>query len=168
MKVGHKIGLWNMKTKIYQTIKGLNILFIKPLFSIRCNQAFRPLHTSTSSIYLIFSLNPNSLVTYIIPDIFVSFPIWLMISDLHLQKSLHPIKSSLGLRTCQAWGPLVYWPGGFCHFCEYFDVHKKQSWRLHKREVLIASSRAFIYIAIKGCSKVIHITPWQVDDLQES
>ncbi len=28
-KVGQKIGLWNIKTKIYWTIKGLIILFIK-------------------------------------------------------------------------------------------------------------------------------------------
>ncbi len=36
------------KTKIYQTIKGLIILFIKLQFSIRCNQTFKPLRTSTS------------------------------------------------------------------------------------------------------------------------
>ncbi len=36
---GHmqKVGLYNKKTKIYQTIKGLIILFIKLQFSIKCN-----------------------------------------------------------------------------------------------------------------------------------
>ncbi len=42
-----KVGLYNKKTKIYQTIKGLIILFIKLQFSIRYNQAWRPLRTST-------------------------------------------------------------------------------------------------------------------------
>ncbi len=32
------------------------------MFSIRCNQSFRPLRTSTSNIYLNFSLNPNGLL----------------------------------------------------------------------------------------------------------
>ena len=77
-----------MKTKIYQTIKSLNILFIKLQFSIRCNQAFRPLRTSTSNIYLNLSLNPNGLVACIIPDAFISSPIRLMIPDVHLQRSL--------------------------------------------------------------------------------
>ncbi len=47
---GHvqKVGLYIKKTKICQTIKGLIILFIKLQFSIRCNQAFRSLRTSTS------------------------------------------------------------------------------------------------------------------------
>ncbi len=45
------------------------IVFIKLQFSIRCNQAFRPLRTSTSNIDLNLSLNsqrPTGLVTYII------------------------------------------------------------------------------------------------------
>ncbi len=29
MEIGQKVGLWNIKTKIYQTMKGLVILFIK-------------------------------------------------------------------------------------------------------------------------------------------
>ncbi len=47
---GHmwKVGLCNKKIKIYQIIKGLIILFIKLQFSIRYNQAFRLLRTSTS------------------------------------------------------------------------------------------------------------------------
>ena len=35
-----------MKTKIYQTIKGLIILFIKFQFFNQVQQAFRPLYTS--------------------------------------------------------------------------------------------------------------------------
>ena len=77
-----------MKTKIYQTIKGLIILFIKLQFSIRCNQVFRSLHTSTFNIYLNFSLNLNGLVTCIISNAFVSSPIRLMIPDVHLQRFL--------------------------------------------------------------------------------
>ncbi len=60
-------------TKIYRTIEGLIILFIKLQFSIRCNQAFRPLRTLTSNIYLNLNLNlslnsqrPTGLVTCII------------------------------------------------------------------------------------------------------
>ncbi len=33
MEVDQKVGLWNIKTKIYQTIKSLIILFIKLQFS---------------------------------------------------------------------------------------------------------------------------------------
>ena len=32
IEIGQKVGLYNIKTKIYQTIKGLIILFIKLLF----------------------------------------------------------------------------------------------------------------------------------------
>ncbi len=73
---GHvrKIGLCNKKTKIYQTIKGLIILFIKLQFSIKRNQAFRLLRTSTSNIYLNLSLNPNGLMPRHLhhPNAFVS------------------------------------------------------------------------------------------------
>ena len=82
-----------MKTKIYWTIKGLIILFIKFRFFIRCNQAFKLLHTSISNIYLNLSLNPNGFITYIISDTFVSSPIYCMIPDMHLQRFLC-IKSS--------------------------------------------------------------------------
>ncbi len=83
-----KIGLYNKKTKIYQTIKGLIILFIKLQFSNQVQQAFRPLRTSTSNIYLNVSLNPNDLITYIIPNTFVSSPIHLIIPNVHQQKFL--------------------------------------------------------------------------------
>ncbi len=160
-----KVDLYNKKIKIYQTINGLIILFIKPQFSIRCNQAFRPLYTSNFNIYLKLNFNPNGRVTYIIPDIFVSYryvciiPIRLMISDVYLAEvSIHPIKSGPDLRTCKAWKPLVYPLGGFGHSSQYPDIYRRQSWQLHKREVLVTSSRAFIHIAIKGCLSVIHPT----------
>ena len=102
-----KIGLCNKKTKIYQTIKGLIILFIKPQFFIRYNQAFRLLRISTSKylpqsqiIYLNLSFNSYNFITCIIPNIFVSSLIYLMIPDMHLQRSLHLIKLSPGLRIC--------------------------------------------------------------------
>ncbi len=65
---GHvqKVVLYNKKTKIYRTIKGLIILFIKLQFSIRCNQAFRSLRTSTFNIYLNIYFNLNGLVICII------------------------------------------------------------------------------------------------------
>ncbi len=69
VEVGQKVDLCIWKTKIYRTIEGLIILFIKLQFSIRCNQAFRSLRTSTSNIYLNLSLNsqrPTGLVTCII------------------------------------------------------------------------------------------------------
>ncbi len=85
-EVDQKVGLCNKKTKIYQTIKGLIILFIKLQFSIRCNQAFRSLRIPTSKHLpqpQPQSLRPDSLVTCIIPDAFVSSPICLMIPDVH-------------------------------------------------------------------------------------
>ena len=53
-------------------------------------------------IYLNFNLDSNGLVTCIIPDTFVSSPIRLMIPDVHLQRSLYPIKLRPNLHTCQA------------------------------------------------------------------
>ncbi len=92
-----KVSLYNKKIKIYQTIKGLIFLFIKLQFSIRCNQAFRPLCTSTFNvylnIYLNLSLNPNGLITCIILDGFVSSSIRLMTSDVYIAEiSRYPIK----------------------------------------------------------------------------
>ncbi len=72
-----------MKTKIYQTIKGLIILFIKLQFSNQIQQAFRPLSISNSNIDLNLNLNPNGLVTYIISDVFISSPIRIMISNIY-------------------------------------------------------------------------------------
>ncbi len=51
-------------------MKDLIILFIKLQFSIRYNQAFRPLCTSILNIYLNLNLNPNGLSL-------VSFPMHL-------------------------------------------------------------------------------------------
>ncbi len=47
MDIGQRLVCVRRKTKIYQTIKGLIILFIKLQFSIRCNQAFKLLRTTT-------------------------------------------------------------------------------------------------------------------------
>ncbi len=97
-----KVGLCNKKTKIYQSIEGLIILFIKLQFSIRCNQAFRPLRTSTSQH--LPQPQPqfqrsDGLVTCIIPDTFVSASIRLMIPDVRTTEvSMYPIKSGPGLR----------------------------------------------------------------------
>ena len=51
-----------MKTKIYQTIKGLNVLFIKLEFPNQMQQAFKPLHALNSNLNLYFSLNSNSFI----------------------------------------------------------------------------------------------------------
>ena len=86
-----------MKTKIYQIIKGLIILFIKLQFFIKYNQAFKPFCILTSNIYLNLSLNPNGLIICIIPNTYVSSLIRFMILDVHLQRFLYPIKSGPGL-----------------------------------------------------------------------
>ncbi len=96
MEVSQKVGLWNMKTKIYQTIKGLIILFIKLQFSNQVQQAFRLLRISTSNIDLNLSLNSNGLIICIIPDAFVSSLIHFMILDVCQQRSLYiPIKGQV-------------------------------------------------------------------------
>ncbi len=74
-----------MKTKIYRTIKGLIILYIKLQFSNQVQQVFKLLYTLTSNINLNLSLNFNDLVTCII---LVLSPIRLMIPDVHQQRSL--------------------------------------------------------------------------------
>ncbi len=61
-----------MKTKIYRTIQGLIILFIKLQFSNQVQQAFRPLYILTSNLNLNLSLNCNGLIIYIIPNVFLS------------------------------------------------------------------------------------------------
>ena len=124
-----------MKTKIYQTIKGLIILFIKLQSSIKCNQTFKLLRISTFNIYLNFSLNPNDLITWIISNIFVSSPICLMILDVYLQKFLCiQSESNPGLRTCQAWEPLVYPPGGLYHFRQCPDIVMGNKADIHTRK----------------------------------
>ncbi len=97
-EVSKKIGLYNKKTKIYQTIEGLIILFIKLQFSIGCNQAFRPLRTSISKHLpqpQPRSQWPNGLVTCIIPNTFVSSLIRLMIPDVRIAEifTSHQVKS---------------------------------------------------------------------------
>ena len=85
-----------MKTKIYQTIKSLIILFIKLQFSNQLQQGFRLLHTLTSNLDLNLSLKPNGVVTCIIPNTFILSPICLVHNSrpsLHQQKFLY-IQSS--------------------------------------------------------------------------
>ncbi len=171
-KCKSKVSLCNKKTKIYQTIKGLIILFIKFQFSIKCNQAFRPLHTSTSNIYLNLSLNPNGLVTYIIPDAFVSssmhlyylqYASWLQTNT---QQRFLYIKSSqvqaYVLVRPRATGLPTRRPLSFSSL----PWHSwRWSWYPYKRKVLVASSRACIHTTTKGCLRVIYLMPWQVGDL---
>ncbi len=88
MEVDQKISLWNLKTKIYQTIKGLINLFIKLQFSNQVQQVFRLLRTSTFNIDLNLNLNPNGLITSIIFDALVLSLIYLMILDVYQQRSL--------------------------------------------------------------------------------
>ncbi len=178
-----KVGLWNMKTKIYQTIKGLIILFIKLQFFNQVQLAFRSLCTSVSNIYLNLILNLNGFITCIIPNTFVSSPIRLITPDVHQQKSLYiqlsqvqayilirfrlMYSSGLGLHTRQIWGPLVYPPGGLHHSSPCPHIYRRRSWRPYKREVLAASSKAFINTATKGCSSIVHPMTQQVGDLQD-
>ncbi len=75
---------------------------------------------------------------------------------------MHLIRSGLGLCTYQAWGPLVYTSESLCQYPDW------QSWRLHKRKILAIFNKAFIHIAIKGYSRVIHSTTQQVGDLQKA
>ncbi len=82
-----------------------------------------------------------------------------------MKVSIYPIKSGLGLRICQAWKPLIYIPKGIYHPSQCLD---KQSWCLHKGEVLATFNKAFIYIATKKCSRIVYSTTRQVDDLQKS
>ncbi len=135
---GHvqKVGLHNQKTKIYQTIKGLIILLIKLQFSIRCNHAFRPLCTSISNIYLNLSLNPIGLIvsSHVSSQCIRIILIRLITLNIHtVEVFIHPIKSGPGLRTHQAWGPLVYPLGGLCHSHHCFDVPEDRT-DVHIRE----------------------------------
>ncbi len=110
-----KIGQWNIKTKIYWTIKGLIILFIKLQFSNQMQQAYRLLHTLTSNLNLKLSLNPNGFVICIIFNAFILSPIYLIHNfrpSLHKQRSLY-IQSSL----VQAY--ILVKPGG------HWSIHQK-------------------------------------------
>ncbi len=66
-----------------------------------------------------------------------------MIPDVHLQRSLHLIKSGPGPRTCQAWGPLVYYQRGLCHSHQLLWLSWRRSWRLPKGEVLSCVQQGF-------------------------
>ncbi len=169
MEVGRKVGLCDKKTKIYWTIKGLIILFIKLQFSIRYNQAFRPLRTS------IFKHLPqpqpqsqqsDGLVTCIIPDAFVSSLIRLMILYVHTAEVSvsNQVKSrptclplSLKATSLPTRRPLL--------FSSLLWRFWRRSWRLYNGEVLAASSWIYVHTATKGCSRMIYLLPWWVDHL---
>ncbi len=159
-----KIGLCNKTTKIYRTIKSLIILFIKLLFSIRCNQAFRPLRISTSK-YL-----PQPQPQYQRPHHLHHLWYIRIIPDTphDSRRALAEISTSNQVRSkptyssrLEATGLLTRKPLSFSSLPWRFW------WRPHKREVLAASSRAFIHITTRGCLRVIYLTPQQVGDLQE-
>ena len=76
-KIDQKIGQWNIKTKIYQIIESIIILFIKLQFFNQVYQAFRLLCTSTSNLDLNFSRNSSDLIFYIILHTFISSLIYL-------------------------------------------------------------------------------------------
>ncbi len=131
------------KTKIYRTIKGLIILFIKLQFSVRCNRAFGPLYTSTSKhlpqpqiIYLNLNLNsqwPTGLITYIIlmhlyhPDTpHVSRHATAEVSASDQVRSRPTYSSGLGATSLLPRLSLFL----------SFWLSWKRSWHLHKEEVL--------------------------------
>ncbi len=89
-----------------------------------------------------------------------------MIPDVHLQRSLHQIKSGLSLRTRQAWGPLVYYQD-LCH-SRRSDFPEDEADVCTREKSLAASSRAFIHTTTKRCLRVIRFTPRRVGNLQKS
>ena len=99
MEVGQKVGLYNKKTKIYQTIK-------RPDHSIYQALVLYQVQSGLQAIaYSNLSLLPNGLVACIISDVFVSSPIRFMTPDIPVQKSLRiQSKSGPDLHTCrQVW-----------------------------------------------------------------
>ncbi len=167
---GHvrKISLCNKKTKIYQTIKGLIILIINLQFSIRCNQAFRPLRTSTFNVYLNIYLYLNCLVTCIISDAFVSSSICLMTPNIHIAEiSIYPIKVRSRLMYLSGLRATSQTTRRSLSFSSLLWCFWRQSWHPHKGEVLAVFSLVYIYTTTKRYLRVIYLTLWQVDDLQE-
>ncbi len=122
-----------------------------------------PTSTSTSGSILNGLLASSLALSWCVRTILIC----LMIPDVHLQRSLHLIKSGPCLRSRQAWGPLVYYQRGLHHSHQLLWFSWRRSWCLHKREILAASSMAFIHTATKGCSRVIRFMPRRVGDLQE-
>ncbi len=90
-----------------------------------------------------------------------------MITDVYSAKvSMYLIKLGPGLHIYQAWRQLVYSQEGLCHLSQNPDIHKRQSWHLHNRKVLAASSKASIHTATKECLSMIYLIIWRVNDLQ--
>ncbi len=145
-----KSYVWKKKTKIYQTIKGLIILFIKFQFSIRCNQPFRPIaylnlqhQPQPHIIYLNLSLNSKrstGLVTCIIlmrsyrPD-----------TPHDSRRALAEVSASNQVRSRPTYllglgatgllpRPLSFWS---------FWLFWRQNWRPHKGEVLSYVQQGF-------------------------
>ena len=67
-----------------------------------------------------------------------------MIPDVHLQRSLYPIKSGSSLRIYQALGPLVYPPGGFCHFSQCPNIENEANICIKAKSWLCLAKLSFI------------------------
>ncbi len=87
-----------------------------------------------------------------------------MIPDVHLQRSLHLIKSGPGSRTRQAWRPLVYYQD--LRHSRRSDFPEDKANVCTREKSLVTSSKAFIHTATKGCSRVIRFTPQRVGDIR--
>ncbi len=91
-----------------------------------------------------------------------------MIPDVHLQRSLHLIKSGPDLHTSSGLG--ATWSTtkeAFVILIRYSDFLEDEADVYTREKSLAASSRAFIHTATKECSRVIHFTPQQIGDLQK-
>ncbi len=111
MEVGRKISLCKKKNQNLSNYQGPNhsIYQASVLYQVQPSLqaiAYLNLQISTSTSASISTAYWPRHLHHL--DTFVSSSIRLMILDMHLQKSLHLIKSSPGLRTRQAWGLQVY------------------------------------------------------------
>ena len=98
-----------MKNKLYQTITGSIILFIKLQLLDQIQQVFRPLYILTSNLNLNLSFNPNGLIIYIIPNIFVSSSIRLIFNS----RSCLQQQKSLCIQSSQAQAHIFIMSGGY-------------------------------------------------------
>ncbi len=110
------VGLYNKKTNIYQTIKGLIILFIKLQFSIRCNQAFGhcipqlPTSTSTSISNSASIPMASSLASFLMHSYHSQYTAWL---QTYIQQR------SLCIQSSQVHPYVLIRPGG------YWSIHQE-------------------------------------------